>query len=67
MKKSIKAIFKGQDGSLGYKYNFDYDLWIEMVGDEIRIESVFHHPEPLPCNYSNILTFLENWDLIRKS
>ena len=22
-------------------------------------ESVFHHPEPLPCNYSNILTFLE--------
>jgi hypothetical protein len=67
MKKHIKAIFKGQDGSLGYKKDFEYDLWIERsdtMKNEIRIIPMYQTKVEV-CNYSNILTFLDNWDTIR--
>ena len=67
MKTRIKAIFKGLDGSLGYMKNFDYDLYIGIVDNgEIQIEALYH-TETKICNYSNIITFLENWDLIRNN
>lgn len=61
--KTIKAIFKGADNSLGYKTDKEYTLIIHHKIDSfILIEDVKGSRR---CEYSSILTFLDNWDDIR--
>lgn len=60
MKVKVKAVFKGQDGSLGYKTNMEYTLRIkEHV--LIIIERLDGEGK---CEYGTIVSFLDNWDNI---
>ncbi len=62
--QKVKATFKGQDGSCGYKHNTEYTLSIGHRQDE------FIHIEDTSgggwCEYGSLISFLENWDNIRK-
>lgn len=61
--KEVKAIFKGQNESMGYLTNHEYVLQIEEgERKSIRIHTRAGNGE---CQYSSILTFLQNWDCIR--
>lgn len=62
----VKAIFKGLNNSCGYKTNSEYLL------------RLYHHtPQNLTiedvngcgglCEYGSIVSFLENWDDIRRA
>ena len=61
--KKIKAIFKGQDGSCGYKTNHEYEIHVEhSMGTTITI----HNQSGTGyCEYSSMIAFLNNWDCIR--
>ena len=56
----IKAIFKGKDGSLGYKNGQEYLLQVEQYDNSkmLRIE------HPTKCVYSTLTSFLRNWENI---
>lgn len=63
MEKKIKAIFRGQDGSCGYKTGKEYLLVIRhpkkgniIIQKEIGITG--------ECEYSSVIAFLNNWDNI---
>jgi len=59
----VKAIFKGTDGSEGYRYNMEYTLLIiHKKGEEIRIERMERTGVVL---YDSMKAFLSNWDCIR--
>ena len=63
--KKVKAIFRGQDGSCGFQTGREYTLLIHhSAGTLVRIEdeSGSHR-----CDYSNMMTFLDNWDNIRRA
>lgn len=62
MKKvKVKAIFKGLDGSCGYKTNREYTLVIShKTKGHIQIED-----DDGWCEYGSMVSFLENWDNIR--
>ncbi len=64
--KIVKAIFIGQNGSLGYKTNVQYTIDIKVKSDLIIIVDV-NRPMHVTnkCEYSSMLTFLDNWDCIR--
>ena len=66
-KKIIKAIFKGQDGSCGYRTNREYILTIwhhsESGHRNIAIE-LADKPDENYCEYESIVSFLNNWDKI---
>ena len=58
----ITARFKGQDGSLGYKNGKNYKLRLTHDnGDEISIQDTSKNPAG-NCRYSNMLTFMQNWE-----
>lgn len=60
----VKAIFKGTDGSLGYKHNMEYVLKIKILEDKsINIETEQGNNK---CDYSSFIRFMDNWDCIRK-
>ncbi len=60
----VKAIFKGQDGSLDYKHNMEYKLTITL--DEEKNINIERFDDGYgQCGYSSMLTFLDNWDNIR--
>jgi hypothetical protein len=59
----IKAIFKGADDSLGYKFNMEYDLIIRNNSAGMII--IEKEEGGGWCAYSSIITFLENWNNIR--
>lgn len=73
MKKLITAKFTGLNGSLGFFNGQNYLLEISLANNsktgkqEIEIENRgagLATPEMI-CRYSNILTFLNNWDNIQ--
>lgn len=65
MSKKVKAIYKGKTNSLGFETNKEYLLAISKK-DDGKI-SIKHLPFKIKvCIYSNIETFLNNWDNIRK-
>jgi hypothetical protein len=60
----IKATFKGQDGSCGYKTNETYNLYITHNQNEnicIETDGRIHRGI---CEYQSMVTFLNNWDNI---
>lgn len=63
-KKKIKAVFKGENGSMGLLHGREYDLNI-YPGPKAEINITFG-PADMLCVYSNILTFLDNWDSIHE-
>lgn len=62
----IKATFKGEDGSLGYRFGESYLLKLtqprQLYGAKIQIECIGHEP----CIYSTLNKFLDNWTHVRK-
>ena len=64
MKKvTVKAIFRGTDGSCGYKKNTEYTLIVkhEMCAN-ITIKNAAGGGE---CEYSSFVAYMKNWDNIR--
>lgn len=62
-KKLIKAIFIGQDGSLGYRHEMQYTLHIHShANGYICIWRA--KDEEGYCDYESISAFLNNWDNI---
>jgi hypothetical protein len=59
--KIIKATFKGRDGSLGFKKDKEYTLTIKETRYHIVIMELGTN---LYCEYSSIISFLDNWDHI---
>ncbi len=59
----VKAIFRGKDGSCGYKKNTEYKLSIRQ--DSGSLISIINRDGGGECEYASILTFLHNWDDIR--
>jgi len=63
--KKIKATFKGQDGSCGYRTGKKYSIKVEhtmggrgfIVINSLSGEGGF-------CEYNSIIAFLTNWDKI---
>jgi hypothetical protein len=65
---TVKAIFRGQDGSCGYETNKEYELlinygknnvlWIEREMNDFATNNGY-------CEYGSVISFLENWDNIR--
>ena len=61
----VKAIFKGKDGSCGYKTNCEYTLEIYHENNQyIQISKV--NDVGGYCDYGSMISFLSNWDNIRK-
>ncbi len=65
MKKvTVKAIFKGKDGSLGYQKNTEYALIItHSMCANISIKCI--DQQKGVCEYESMISFLKNWDNIR--
>lgn len=65
----ITATFIGQDGSLGYKTHKEYKLRlthrVTIHGSDIRIEDTSGKNPAQPCEYSTMLTFLQNWENVK--
>jgi len=60
--KRITATFIGTDGSMGYRYWASYKLLIDISHNgNTRIRCI---DGSQICEYSNILTFLDNWSNI---
>lgn len=69
-KKTVKAIFRGANGSLGYQTNHEYLLVIfQLKGQNIAIridnQNQNDNTHDGYCEYESIVSFLENWDNIR--
>ncbi len=64
----IRAIFKGSNGSLGYRTGRTYNLTVEVLpNNRILILPESAKPSnPSPCGYSNLSTFFNNWKDINK-
>ena len=70
----IKAIFTGENGSLGYQTGKRYLLDVSYVKGLSKYPEILIKPvnsaiavqdkSILPCPYSSIETFLQNWDNI---
>lgn len=60
--KKIKAIFRGQEGSCGYRTNTEYNLVVSNKKNLIHIETTAGSGD---CEYESIVGFLNNWDNIR--
>ena len=65
----VKAVFKGQDGSCWYKHGMEYELTVlrdrEGVNKNVAIE-LSNRPNENYCEYESIISFLHNWDCIRR-
>ncbi len=60
----VKAIFKGADGSLGYKARTEYTLVVHHeAGMHIQVEDVEGTAQR--CDYGSMVAFMKNWDNIR--
>lgn len=56
----IKAVFQGKNGSLGYKNNRIYDLYISRnVEGRLLVHSADHTEQA--CFYDSEKSFLKNW------
>lgn len=62
----VSAVFTGEDGSLGYRRDQQYDLlvvalphpWLNYRGSQIQVMRL---DGTGACPYRNIVTFLQNW------
>lgn len=66
---TVKAIFRGQDGSCGYRNSSEYTLTINHDNDVFWIEknNTFKRRDSNGyCEYGSVISFLENWDNIRR-
>jgi hypothetical protein len=65
----VRAIFKGQNGSLGYNTNEEYPLNLRHTkGNNISIttyEIMEMNAIVGECEYESMSSFLKNWDNIR--
>jgi hypothetical protein len=65
----VKAVFKGADGSCGYKHGMEYELTVwqhsESGHSNIAIE-LADKPDKNYCEYESIVSFLQNWDCVRQ-
>ena len=62
MTKTVKAIFKGKNGSMGFETNKEYTINVNQVQNGyIKIDG----SGGLWCDYNSIGSFLTNWDNIR--
>jgi len=63
--RKIKAVFIGENGSLGYETNKEYTLTISgaPLPNLIKIEPKTKKCKP--CEYGGIISFISNWDNIR--
>jgi hypothetical protein len=59
----VKAVFTGRDGSRGYKTNVEYTLHIRQPIRYIEIEKEHGGGK---CAYASVVSFLENWNHVRK-
>jgi len=55
----MNAVFKGKNGSLGYKTNEEYNLFVDFYNNHISIEG--KHAEY--CLYSSIGALVRNWEI----
>ncbi|MBK7362724.1 MAG: hypothetical protein IPJ01_10550 [Micavibrio sp.] len=54
----VKAIFKGQNGSMGFIKGKSYNLTLTKYKDGgLLAEDDFNH-----CEYGSFIAFLKNWD-----
>lgn len=61
--KKISATFIGQDGSLGYRKDNTYILFIREINEfPIFIQDINDRKE---CPYQSIIAFLNNWTNIK--
>jgi hypothetical protein len=58
--KTIKAIFKGEDGSKGFKHGMQYTLIISQKDNILITES----RGTMFCHYQSVVALLNNWDVI---
>ena len=66
MKAKIKAIFKGQDGSCGYRKDKEYTLKLEHQSAGRGLITITEPNENDGfCEYNSIIAFLRNWNNIR--
>ena len=63
--KKIKATFKGQNGSLGYIVGKQYILTFKQFVRGTKIYIVRHEDGKGECEYSDTITFFENWTDIK--
>jgi len=66
METKINAVFKGQDGSCGYKTNKEYQLKIKHTNRGRGLISInSSSTDGGFCQYNSLMAFLRNWDNIR--
>lgn len=58
----VSAIFRGKNGSLGYEVDKEYVLHITYKNSRI----IICKDRAGECEYSNIITFLQNWTNIKE-
>ncbi len=64
----VKAVFKGQDGSCGYKHGTEYTLTVwhhSADGNKNIAIELADKPDVNYCEYETIVSFLNNWDCVR--
>lgn len=62
----VKAIFKGQDGSCGYKHDKEYTLIINHTNKGRGLINITSNSNKLGfCSYQSMPAFLLNWDNVR--
>lgn len=60
----IKAIFRGQNKSCGYKTGREYTLVVRHhIKEYVQIENAEGGGY---CDYDSVVAFLSNWDMIRR-
>lgn len=62
--KTVTAIFIGRDMSLGYKTGDKYTLSVYSSTNNSIVITRFGDSEGI-CVYTNITTFLDNWNRIK--
>ena len=62
-KKEIVGIFKGADGSLGFRYNktYRFKTFKALANNGLLLLKT---TEGLSCYYSNMEKILDNWEII---
>ena len=61
----VKATFKGLNGSCGYETNKEYDLQVRhSINRYVQIEKLGGATGY--CDYGSMVSFMENWDNVRR-
>lgn len=60
----IKAYFKGEDGSMGYKSGKKYELHVAICKNKIIIRPT--NGKLSMCPYDTLESFLNNWIIVQE-